>query len=339
MLAGAIINPFIPHVFIITKTYNPHTMKKATFISAIALWSFFTAFAQTKENGKLYIEHPAINVVDEFVKATIAGDSAKMSSFLTDGFKSYNGTGNIYKDSGMNKLAFVKNALRYSRELDYFTIETYPGSYPDALEYKKDNKEGGITVQVWSLLKGVHKITGVKIDAAAHRLYELTKDGKIKTIINYANGSVIDEIGASFDNRTNGKIYNHHANINVVRRSMYAYEKGDFDKALTDYSDDARFYDINEEYGKFLTKSEIKADWQKLFDAFEMKFIEMIGYPDYLEYEMNEGREVLSWWKLHLVRKSDKKAIILPMHISDSFDDKGKIVSEIVYYSAALLSK
>ena len=65
----------------------------------------------------------------------------------------------------------------------------------------------------------------------------------------------------------------------------------------------------------------------------------MIGYPDYLEYEMDNGREVLSWWKLHLVRKSDKKAIILPMHISDGFDEKGKIVTEMVYYSQSLLAK
>lgn len=314
-------------------------MKKTVLLFSLVFLSNAILFAQKKENGTLYIEHPAIKVVDEFVKATIAGDSAKIAGFLTEGFKAYNGTGSIYKDSGMNKVAFIKNALRYSRELDYFTIEPLPGSYPDALEYKKDNKDAEVTVQVWNVLKGVHKITGVKIDAAAHRLYELTKEGKIKAIINYANGSVIDEIVASFDNRTNGKIYNHHVNINAVRKSMYAYEKGDFDKALTDYSDAARFYDINDEYGKFLTKSEIKADWQKLFDAFDMKFIEMVGYPDYLEYEMNEGREVLSWWKLHLVRKSDKKAIILPMHISDSFDENGKIVSEIVYYSKTVLAK
>lgn len=313
-------------------------MKKAALVFIFAIFGI-GAIAQKKENGTLYIEHPSIKVVEEFVKATVAGDSLKLAGFLVDSFRAYNGTGNIYKDSGMNKLAFIKNALRYSRELDYFAVETLPGSYPDALEYKKDNKAGDVIVQVWSVLKGVHKLTGVKIDAAAHRLYEITKDGKIKNIINYANGSVIDEIGASFDNRTNGKIYNHHPNINVVRRSMYAYEKGDFDKALVDYSENARFYDINDEYGKFLTKADIKADWQKLFNDFEVKFIEMIGYPDYLKYEMNEGREVMSWWKFHLVRKSDKKAIILPMHISDSFDENGKIVSEITYYSSALLKK
>ncbi|HRN54884.1 MAG TPA: nuclear transport factor 2 family protein, partial [Agriterribacter sp.] len=170
-------------------------------------------------------------------------------------------------------------------------------------------------------------------------LYKLTKENKIKMIINYSNGSILDEIGGSFSSRTNGKIYNHHENINTVRKSMYAFEKGDVDKCLSYYSDNARFYDINSEWGKFHGKTEEKAGMQKILNDFEIKSIDMIGYPDYLEYEMDDGREVLSWWKLHLVRKSDKKAIILPMHISDSFDEGGKIVSEIIYYSELLMVK
>ncbi|MEO5889469.1 MAG: nuclear transport factor 2 family protein, partial [Ferruginibacter sp.] len=185
----------------------------------------------------------------------------------------------------------------------------------------------------------MHKATGVKLDAAAHRLYKLSKDNKINTIFNYTNSAVLDEIGASFSNRTNGKIYNHHENINTVRKAMYAFEKGDLDKSLAYYSSDAVFTDINSEYGKSETTAEVKATWQKFLSNFEIKSIEMIGYPDYLEYEMNDDRDVLSWWKYNLVRKSDKKAIVLPIHISDSFNEQGKIVSESVYYSESLLSK
>ena len=64
----------------------------------------------------------------------------------------------------------------------------------------------------------------------------------------------------------------------------------------------------------------------------------MIGYPDYLEYEMGEGREVLSWWNYHLIRKSDKKKITVPMHFSNSFDADGNITREVIYYSEALLN-
>ena len=314
-------------------------MKKALLLFALLFTGTIAALAQKKANGTVYIEHPAINVVDAFIKATVSGDSAKINSFLTDDFKAFNGTTDVYGDSGTAKKAFVANTLRYYNEFDYFAIEPYPGSYADAVEYKKENKNNEVWVQTWDILKGVHKVTGVKLDAAAHRLYKLTKENKIKTIINYNNRSILDEIGVSFSNRTNGKIYNHHENINTMRKSMYAYEKGDFDKALSFFSDDARFYDINDAYGKYLNKTEAKTDWEKFSGDFDIKFIEMIGYPDYLEYEMDNGREVLSWWKLHLVRKSDKKAIILPMHISDGFDESGKIVSEIVYYSQSLLAK
>ncbi|RYY37898.1 MAG: nuclear transport factor 2 family protein [Sphingobacteriaceae bacterium] len=314
-------------------------MKKSILLFVIAVSVISNAFAQKKENGTVYIEHPAIKVVEEFVKATVSGDEQKIASFLTEDFKAFNGTTKVYNDKGTTKAAFIKSTLRYPNEMDYFSIETMPGTYPDAVEYKKDNKNNEVWVQVWSLLKGVHKATGVKLDAAAHRLYKLTKDNKIKTIVTYTNGTILDEIGASFNNRTNGKIYNHHENINTVRKATYAFEKADLDKTLSYYTDDATFADVNTDFGKSATKTEIKAAWQKFLTDFEIKSIEMVGYPDYLEYEMADGREVLSWWKFNLVRKSDKKVIVLPVHISDSFDDKGKINAEMIYYSDALLAK
>lgn len=313
-------------------------MKKVLLL-ALAFSGSMTAIAQKKVNGTVFIEHPAIKVVDEFVNATLKGDSSKIASFLTDDFKSYNGVSSTYNDPGTGKVAFVKNTLRYSRELDYFAIEPYPGSYPDALQYTKDNKDEDIWVQTWDLIKGVHKATGVKLDAAAHRMYKLTKDNKIKMIVNYSNTKALDEIGASFANRTNGKIYNHHDNINTVRKSMYAFEKGDIDKALSFFTDDASFANINSEYGKTATRQEIKPIWQKFLNDFEIKSVDMIGYPDYLEYEMDNGREVLSWWKFNLIRKSDKKPIALAMHFSNGFDENGKISSEVVYYSESLLTK
>jgi hypothetical protein len=312
-------------------------MKKSLFLFAFAFLHII-AFGQKKNNGTIYIEHPAIGIVDEFEKAIVAGDSAKIAGFLTDDFKSYNGTTTSLNDPATGKTAYVNNILRYSRELDYFAIEPIPGSYPDALEYKKDNKEGETVVQDWLIVKGVHKATGVKLDAAAQRIYYLTKDNKIKRIINYSNGQVIDEIFASFSDRTNGKIYNHHENINTIRKAVYAFEKGDVDKSLSFFSDEARIYDINIEWGKYFTKAETKANWQKFLDDFEIKSIDMVGYPDYLEYEMDNGREVLSWWKFNIVRKADKKEIALPVHISSGFDEKGKIVSQIMYYSTSLLT-
>lgn len=297
----------------------------------------FINYAQQK-NGTVFIEHQAIDVVEAFVKASVSGDKTKMASYLTQDFKEYNGTSNNKTDEGMDKETFLNNQMVYFDQLDYYARDTFPGSYPDAIEYKKDNSNNQIWVQTWDVLKGVQKNTGVKIDAAAHRIYTLTKDYKIKMIISYGNGSVLDEIRASFTNRSNGTIYNHVENINTVRKMMYAFENLDIDKCLSFYSEDATFYDINTTVGTSSTKAETKVNWKKFIDNYEIVSIDMIGYPDYLEYEMGDGREVLSWWNFHLIRKSDKKKIEIPFHFSNSFDADGKIVSEMEYYSQALLN-
>lgn len=314
-------------------------MKKTIFLFMFLITCALAVFAQKKENGTIYIEHPANKIIADFNNAIVEGDSAKIAGFLSDDFKGYNGNSNVYGDKGLDKTAFVNMTLQYPRNLDYFKIETFPGSYPDALEYKKDNKDGEVVVQDWSMLKGVEKVTGVKIDAAAHRIYTINKNNKIKLILTYANSSVIEEIGASFSDRTNGKIYNHHQNINTIRKMMYALEKGDLDKCLGFYTDNARFSDINSAWDTSHSKAEEKTNQQNFLNAFEIKSIDMIGYPDYLEYEMNNSRSVLSWWNIHLVRKSDKKAISLPVHLNDDFDKDGKIISEMSYYSETILNK
>lgn len=315
-------------------------MKTPVLLIIPALAGCLMASAQKKNNGTIYIEHPALGVVNAFGKAFVSGDSAKMASVLTDDFKAINGTTSNLTNYSIDKKAYVNNLLIYSKRLDYFTTEPIPGSYPDALEFTKDNKDNETIVQDYILIKGVDKQTGVKIDAAAHNIYSVTKDGKIKRIITYSNGKVLDEIVASFVDRTNGKIYNHHENINTVRKAMYAWEKGDMDKYFNFFTDNARFYDINNDsWETYHSKAEEKASIENFRKAFEIKSLDMFGYPDYLEYEMGNGRSVLSWWKLNLVRKKDKKEITLFMHLNQDFDDKGKMTNEVVYYNGALLQK
>lgn len=298
----------------------------------------FIAFSQ-KKNGTVYLEHPAIDVVATFTEAFVSGDTTKIASLLTDDFKSYNGVSTDPDTKGTEKAAFLKNAFRWSNELDYFSITDFPGSYPDAIEYKKDNEDDRVWVQTWELLKGIHNTTGVKFSSPVHRLFVVTKDQKIKTIINYFNESIFDEIRQSFSNRSNGTIYNHHDNINTVRKAVYAFENADLEKAISFYSEDARFFNINDDFNKPDTKENVKAVRQKFLDDFQIKSIEMIGYPDYLEYEMGNGRSVLSWWNFHLIRKADKQEIVLPMHMNDDFDEDGKITSEVIYFNRSLLEK
>lgn len=294
--------------------------------------------AQKKDNGKVYIEHPAILIIKAFTEAFVKGDSSGMADLLADDFKSYNGVSTKAEDKGTNKKDFLNNALRWSRELDYFSVTDFPGAYPDAIEYKKDNDKNVVWVQTWESLKGVHKVTGVKLSSPAHRLYVVTKENKIKTAINYQNDALFVELGNSFSNRTNGTIYNHHPNINTIRKMIYAFENGDVDKSMDYFSRDAKFYH-NSDFDHSRNWEEEKAGLKDLLSNFEIKNIEIVGYPDYLEYELRNGRSVMSWWNFYFIRKSDKKEIKLAVHLNDDFDADGKIVAEVAYFDQTLLEK
>jgi hypothetical protein len=310
-------------------------MKKITLL--VLVLTYCTTYAQKKSNGTIYIEHPAITVVEAMSNAFAVGDSDKVASFLTDDFKAFNGVSINKNSKGQDKSAFSKTAKDWFDALDYFSIKRSEGAYPDALEYKDENQKNVIWVQTWEDIKGVHKKTGVKIDMPMHRLFIVTKDNKIKTIITYTNSSVGDEIGQSMSDRKNGTIFNHHENINTIRKMMYAFENKDYEKAYAFYDTNAKFSDINAPVGTEIGIDEMKANDKKLFEKFELTRIDMVGYPDYLHYEMGDQGAVMSWWNLNLIRKSDKKAVVLPLHLIDNFDKDGKIVYELMYYSAKLL--
>jgi len=312
-------------------------MKKG--ILTLLLMATVITYAQKKTNGTIYLEHPAIVTVEAMTQAFVKGDSEKVASFLADDFKSFNGTSTNKDDKGEGKESFVNGVSWWQNNVDYFSITASKGAYPDALEYKKDNKNDEVWVQTWEDLKGVHSKTGVKIDMPMHRLFIVNKDNKIKTIIWYDNKSVFDEVGDSFVDRKNGEIYNHHEYINVIRKMIYAFENKDFDKAYSFYDEKARFRDINSPAGENATLTEQKANDQKFLDKFDIVSIDVSGYPDYLHYEMGDTKVVQSWWNYRLIRKSDKKSIVLPVFFIDYFNDEGKIVNEMVYYSEKMLEQ
>jgi ketosteroid isomerase-like protein len=307
------------------------------FFSVAFLIATCITYAQKKANGTIYLDHPAISVVESMTQAFVSGDADKVASFLADDFKSYNGTTTNKDDKGEDKASFVKSVKFWKENVDYFSIKRSQGAYPDALEYKEENNKDVVWVQTWEDLKGVHNKTGVKMDVPMHRLFVVNKDNKIKTIIRYTNSSVFDEIGDSFNDRENGRIYNHHENINSVRKMIHAYENKDLAKAYTFYDEKATFTDINSPATKGISLAEQKANDLKFFEKFEINSIDVTGYPDYLHYELGDARVVQSWWNFRLTRKSDKKKIVLPVFFIDNFDDKGKITSEIIYYSEKML--
>ena len=312
-------------------------MKKITIL--ILMLSPFVGFSQKKENGKIYIEHPAINVVDAFTKAMVKGDTVAMGKMMTNDFKAQNVVTSSPFTEGTSKAAYLNNAMRWFNQFDYYSIKTIEGTYPDAFEHAKDPTDNkAVTVDAWDELKGVHKTTGVKANMYLHRSFILTKDNKIRRVNNYINPEVANEIGRGMSERTNGIIYNQHENINTLRLMMAAAEHGDWDKYYSFYDKDATFYDINDMETKPHNLEAEKTSDKAILENFEIVSFEQTGYPDYMKYEIGgEDGTLYSWWSLHFRRKSDKKMIKVPMHYDMTVSKEGKIVNCISYYNAALL--
>lgn len=310
-------------------------MKKLILVAL--LFTVIISYSQKKSNGTVYINHPAIDVVNEYTKTVVSGELNKLDAFLADDFRAFNSAADNQYSKGQDKTAFLKRIKSWRESIDYFSIKAAKGAYPDAIEYNDDDQKDVVWVQTWDEVKGVHKKTGVKVDMNLHRSFIINKANKIKTIFIYDNPRVFDEIDESYSERTNGTIYNRHQNINNVKNMLFAFEHKDLNKSYSYFADGALFTDINSAENKPITLGEQKAVDKKVMDSFDIVALEVIGYPDYMHYELSDSGVVLSWWTWRMIRKSDKKEISLPIHYQHDIDKSGKITSEMAYYNGSLL--
>lgn len=167
-----------------------------------------STYAQKKSNGIIYSKHPAIDTVIGMMKAYVAGDSNKVAGYLTNDFKAINGLSASDSNKTLDKAGFSKSAKVWYDNFEDFSIVPSEGSYPDALEYKDDNQKNVVWVLTWEVIKGVNKKTGVKVEIPMHRMFIVTKDNKIKTIVTYLSSVVDEEIGQGIYNTNTGLIYN-----------------------------------------------------------------------------------------------------------------------------------
>lgn len=307
-------------------------------IAIFVMMFSITMFPQTKKNGTIFIEHPAINIVQDMVKAYVAGDSEKVAGYLADNFRAITATNPNPDAEGATKEQFTEGVNFWAENISYFSITTEQGAYPDALEYKDDDN-GAVWVQNWERLKGVHNETGVKLDMPIFRTYVVNKDNKIVRIFGYIDTSSYDEIGDNFSTRTNGTLYMHHENINKVRRMVRAFEHSDLDTAYSYFDEKATFRSVHMPPGESQNMEENKTGYDQLSELYDIESIDMVGYPDYLHYEESDSRVVQSWWNYRIVRKSDKKKIKLPVFFIHRFNEDGNIVRSNAYYSEKLMTE
>ena len=293
--------------------------------------------AQKKKNGTIFNEHPAIAMVEEMHQAFVAGDSAKVAGFLAEDFRAFNGMNDNPDSEGMTKSQFARSAIGWKNNVDYLSISRTPGAYPDALEYKDD--DSGLWVQTWDQIKGVHKGTGVKMDMPLHRLFKINGDNKIVSVITYDDAAVWRQMRDARSPHKNGMLYDEHENINTVRKMIAALEHGDVEKGFSNFTDNARFTNLDMPRDKYNTLEEEKESFKSLLQSWDILGIDVVGYPDYLEYDRGSVKVVQSWWDLKLKRKSDGKKVEIPVMLINYFNDEGKMTRENGYYTVAAALK
>ena len=122
---------------------------------AFATMLFLNVNAQKKANGKMYIDHPAIDLVENVMQMFVNGDE-NLANFLDDDFKTRSGVSTNKSDEGSTKEEFLNQSRWMSNNFDNLSITRDSPAYPDAIEYK----DSGTWVQTWERLYGVNKTTG-----------------------------------------------------------------------------------------------------------------------------------------------------------------------------------
>ena len=293
-------------------------------------------FAQKKKNGTIYIEHPAIDVVNQMYEAVNTKDSLKLASLIADDFKGYSGD-EMNKDAeAATKEEFLQNVSAWQTYNRYFTINQSDNGYPDAVEYKDETFSSVTWVYAWEKMTGVGGTTGVKFSQPRHVQYGVTDKNQIVFARIYQNQRPFTESWRSQRELKDGQIYSHHPNINTVRKALHAIEFNDMDAYYEAFTDTAQFDGLFNDWDNDpLNKEEIKALQKDFlatytinsFDCAWIKYYEFDSQRDYVQ----------SWWRVSLTRKSDKKVTVIPVMFNHRFNDEGKIVRQNELWNQAKL--
>ena len=68
------------------------------------------------------------------------------------------------------------------------------------------------------------------------------------------------------------------------------------------------------------------------FKAFEIVYLEEIGYPDALAYE-GGNVVIISWLKMIIKNKKSGKTGTVMQHLQHTLNEEGKIIREDYYYN------
>jgi len=298
--------------------------------------SVMSTFAQKKhKNGKIYDQHPGIEIVNEFTKAFVAGDEEKLKSLVTEDFKWWQMNSMDPKPLKLKGLVSRSNYL--SKNVIGLQIKDRGSAYSDAMEYGKDN----LNVYTYQILKGFDKNTGFKFEIPRNSIFFFSKDGKKISGLSVADSQLKwRKSYEAWDTRKNGKIYKDHPMISKARL-LYAYlETGDMAAMKDLYAENARISDImNSEKDSSKSVEEEMESLKEFFKIYEIVNVSESGYPDLLEYEGSKTKTIISWWNVTVKNKKSNAVKEAVHHSQIVVNKKGKIINEQYYFNASQLPK
>ena len=307
-------------------------MKK---ITSLIMMLFITAsFSQKKANGKIYIEHPALEIAKQFDEAFVKGDLETIKSLVADDFAWRNPSMRGRRGT-LQQLLNRSNYL--SKNIINFEISHRGTAYPDVFEYKEDNS---VDVKTYTWLTGYDKNTGVELNMPRNTNFRMTPDGKKIAWMSVMDDQLLwNKAYDAYETKKNGVIYKDHPYVTKVRLLIQAYQAMDFEKVRSMYNESTRFYDVmNSGIDEFKTIEEEFSSIDEYMNAFEIVDIRESGFPDVLDYEGN-GAVVISWWVWTFKNKKSGNVARIKQHLHHSFNENGDIVREDYYFNPASLPK
>ena len=307
-------------------------MKKIFILIAVLFFNF--SFSQKKANGKIYIEHPALEIAKQFDEAFVKGDLETIKSLVADDFAWRNPSMRGRRGT-LQQLLNRSNYL--SKNIVNFEISHRGTAYPDVFEYKEDHS---VDVKTYTWLTGYDKNTGVELNMPRNTNFRMTPDGKKIAWMSVMDDQLLwNKAYDAYETKKNGVIYKDHPYVTKVRLLIQAYQAMDFEKVRSMYNESTRFYDVmNSGIDEFKTLEEEFSSIDEYMNAFEIVDIRESGYPDVLDYEGN-GAVVISWWVWTFKNKKSGNVARIKQHLHHSFNENGDIVREDYYFNPASLPK
>ena len=288
-------------------------------------------FSQKESNGKLYIEHPAIEIVNQFNEAYTSGDLDKLKELVTENFQV-----RTLKDRKSNDINWILGTSNYlSKNIVDLEIKHYRGSYPDVLEYKQD---GIVDVKTYEWLTGYDKNTGLDINMPRYATYRMNAKGdKVAGLWINDDETLWQKNWDAYETTENGVIYKDHPLVSKARLLYQSYKTGDVEKIKANYTENTIFYDVmNSEIDEFKTLEEEFAQFDEYMEVFELVNIRESGFPDVLDYS-GDGAVVISWADFTFKNKKSGNTKTISQHIQHWFNEEGEIVREDYYFNPAQL--